>query len=183
MFRCSLRPSSCKDFRCRRYRNRSPAPAASEVAQARVATGVRVTATIFMSGNRCGARGKIERGRALEFGVLEIGGTGSATVFQAISTNTLLEPVSLSARQRPSAIGESATATFPRMQHARNQVSAGCPRILGGVLNLRETRGNHFLLRIARHHPDYAHRFRAPQIAATDSGSPVDRRPNPPRLG
>ena len=69
------------------------------------------------------------------------------------------------------------------MQHARNQVSAGCPRILGGVLNLRETRGNHFLLRIGQSHSDYSHSFRAPQIAATDSGSPVDRRPNPLRLG
>jgi len=63
---------------------------------------------------------KIERGRALGFGVIERGGTGSAPVFQAISNTTLLEPVSLSARQRPCAIGESAIATFPRMQHARN---------------------------------------------------------------
>ena len=69
------------------------------------------------------------------------------------------------------------------MQHARNQVPAGCPLILGGVLNLREKLGGHFLLPIARRRSDYAHRFRAPQLAAPDSGSPVDRRPNPPRLG
>ena len=161
-FRCSLRPSSCKDFRCRRYRNRSPAPA------------------VFME-NRTGSW-KTERGRALGFGVIKRVGTGSATVFQAISTTTLLEPVSLSARQRPSAIGEPATGIFPQMQHARNQVSAGCPLILGGVLNLREKLGDRFLLPIARRHADYSHRFRAPQIAATDSGSPANRRPNPPRL-
>ena len=53
VFRCSLPPSSCKDFRCRRYCNRSPAPAVSEVAQARVAKGVRSTATIVKSRNRC----------------------------------------------------------------------------------------------------------------------------------
>jgi hypothetical protein len=69
------------------------------------------------------------------------------------------------------------------MQHARNQVSAGCPRILGGVLNLREKLGDHFLLRIGQSRSDYSHSFRAPQIAATDSGSPVNRRPKPPRLG
>ena len=69
------------------------------------------------------------------------------------------------------------------MQHARNQVSAGCPLILGGILNLREKLRDHFLLPIARRHSDYAHRFMAPQLAATDSGSPVDRRPNPLRLG
>jgi len=69
------------------------------------------------------------------------------------------------------------------MQHVRNQASAGCPRNLGGVLNLREKLGDHFLPPIAQHHSDYSHSFRAPQIAATDSGSPVDRRPNPPRLG
>ena len=55
--------------------------------------------------------------------------------------------------------------------------------ILGGILNLREKLGDHFLLPIARRHSDYSHRFRAPQIAPTDSGSPANRRPNPPRLG
>ena len=55
--------------------------------------------------------------------------------------------------------------------------------ILGGVLDLREKLGGRFLLRIPRRHPDYSHRFRAPQIAATDSGSPANQRPNPPRLG
>jgi len=46
-------------------------------------------------------------GSASGFGVIEIGGTGSATVFHAISTTTVLEPVSSSARQWPCAIGES----------------------------------------------------------------------------
>ena len=37
--------------------------------------------------------------------------------------------------------------------------------ILGGVLNLREKLGDHFLLPIARGHSDYSSRFRAPQMA------------------
>ena len=57
-------------------------------------------------------------------------------------------------------------------------MSAGCPRILGEVLNLRGKLGDHFLLPIARHHPDYSHRFRAPQIAETD----VETRPPFPTL-
>ena len=108
---------------------------------------------------------------------------GQQRSFRAISTTTLLDPVSLSARQRPCVISESPSGTFPRMQHARNTLSARCPLILGEVLNLREKFGDRFLLPIARHHPDYSHSFKAPQIAATDSGSPVDRRPNPPPLG
>lgn len=117
------------------------------------------------------------------FGVDEIGGTESATVFQAISTTTLLEPVSPSAHQRSCAIGESATGTFPFTGNAGNTLSAGCPLILGGVLNLREKLGDRFVLRIRQSHPDYSHSFQAPQIAAPDSGSPVDRRPSSPRLG
>jgi len=88
------------------------------------------------------------RGQALGFGVDEIGGTESATVFQAISTTTLLEPVSPSAHQRSCAIAESATGIFPRMQNARTTMSPGRPLIVGEILNLREKLGDRFVLRI-----------------------------------
>ena len=81
--------------------------------------------------SRCLAAGpsaaKAERGQALGFGGIEIGGTGSATVFQAISTTTLLELVSPSARQWPCAIGKSPSGTFPLTANAGNTLSAGRP--------------------------------------------------------
>ena len=49
---------------------------------------------------------------------------------------------------------------------ATKRIPADRRMIFGGVLNLRGKLGDHFLLPIARRHSDYAHRFRAPQLAA-----------------
>ena len=82
---------------------------------------------IFYTGAGESRTTKAERGQALGFGVIEIGGTGSATVFQAISTTTLLELVAPSARQWPCAIGKSPSGTFPLTANAGNTLSAGRP--------------------------------------------------------